>query len=402
MHRVLSIILWVGFVYCFVFVSLVSGAHFIVGLVEDALSGESADGKTVLVWNPAVGQSDNVTDIVGVTGNSGASNTYLIDCELLSTPCVVGDEIRAIVIDQGDSYLSNYSNLTVTGAGFDVMGNLTLNSIPEVLNLSVDDAQDNPVQEIDLTPASTRLVQCVGVARDFDGESTISTVRAEFFNVASSSFGSADDNNVHYSNESCTVNAGYGNAQEVAYECSATVLYYANEGAWNCTVEVFDTFNVSGSATNQTTINVLLALSVPSVLDFGLVNTSEVTPEQQFNVTNAGNTLVNLSLSGYARTINDGHFMNCSFGETNISIEHAKYNLTSANTGALTLGQVELLYTNLTSTVTIADFALSHRQNDTDDVGATNQTYWRTYVPPTADGSCSGNLVLGAVQASAT
>jgi len=59
--------------------------HFIVGKANNSLGGTGADDHTVVLWNPINGISDNVTDIIGVNGNSGVANTYLIDCELLNT-----------------------------------------------------------------------------------------------------------------------------------------------------------------------------------------------------------------------------------------------------------------------------------------------------------------------------
>lgn len=113
----------------FIFVMLVQmayAAHPISGFVEDALDGASAVGKTVIMWNPAVGMSDNLTDVVGSIGN------YSIDCKLLSNSCIVNDIMSLKVI--GATYVSWVVNVTVSG-GSDVAGNLSLNSPP---NASLD------------------------------------------------------------------------------------------------------------------------------------------------------------------------------------------------------------------------------------------------------------------------
>jgi hypothetical protein len=112
--------------------SFVSAANYVVGYVNDALDGEPADDKYVVLWNPENGKSDNLTDIVGVNGTSGSPNTYMIDCELLSTPCSLGDEMRMEVYDRGDNYVSNYTNITVTVSEYDFADNLSLNSPPSV------------------------------------------------------------------------------------------------------------------------------------------------------------------------------------------------------------------------------------------------------------------------------
>ena len=54
-----------------------SAAHYIVGIVNDAKDGTPADDLTVTLWNPLNGLSDNLTDIVGVNGNSGTNNNIV-------------------------------------------------------------------------------------------------------------------------------------------------------------------------------------------------------------------------------------------------------------------------------------------------------------------------------------
>jgi len=115
-----------------------SSAHYISGWVEDALDGESADGKGVVLWNPSVGISDNLTDIVGATGNSGVSGVYMIDCELLDGGCGVSDILSLKIF--GARYVSWIVNVTVSGAGYDVPGNLSLNSPPSVVLVSPENS----------------------------------------------------------------------------------------------------------------------------------------------------------------------------------------------------------------------------------------------------------------------
>ncbi len=115
-----------------ILVPLVSAAHYVIGYVEDALDGTSANDKIVMLWNPLQGKQDNLTDIVGPNGNSGQDNTYMIDCEMLDNGCQVDDELSVKVINNGDDYVSGIVNVTVTGAGYDVAENLSLNSPPNV------------------------------------------------------------------------------------------------------------------------------------------------------------------------------------------------------------------------------------------------------------------------------
>ncbi len=138
---------------------LVSAAHYIVGYVNDALDGTSANGYEVVLWNPANGIDDNLTDIIGPAGNSGTDNTYFIDCELLNTPCAVGDEIRVRVLNNGSNYITGFVNITVTGAGYDTMPNLTLNSPPNA-------TLDSPINYANLSNSEVNF-SCT--ANDLDG-----------------------------------------------------------------------------------------------------------------------------------------------------------------------------------------------------------------------------------------
>jgi hypothetical protein len=124
-----------SYLFCFLILiiialPLLSAAHYILGIVNNALDGTAANDHIVVLWNPAVGENDNLTDIIGPNGNSGVNNNYRIDCELLNAGCNIGDEIRVKVLNNGDNYIIDYVNLTVTGAENDTAPNLTLNSPP--------------------------------------------------------------------------------------------------------------------------------------------------------------------------------------------------------------------------------------------------------------------------------
>ena len=267
---------------------------------------------------------------------------------------------------------------------------------PEILSITINDGAAG----IDLTANSTTLVNVYIIARDFNGEDNIDNVTAEFFDNSASFYGDADDNNYHYTNNSCTINLSYGDIYEVSANCTFEVEYYANNATWNATVLVTDNTSRTDLESNTTTINTLLALALPDSIDYGTVNATEVSLEQIANVTNMGNVMMNLSLSGYAVSEGDGLAMNCTLGSIkNISIDYEKYNLTASNPGELTLSEFEVNYTNLTSNSVTEKFNLDYRRNDTSAyIDDTNATYWRIYVPVGVAGTCTGNIVFGAVQ----
>jgi len=373
---------------------VVSAAHWLVGYVEDAMDGTSPNGRIVQIWNDAK-NTNRVNGTVGPTGLSSTSNVFLIDCELLNVSCVVGDEINATLWDDGSGYnAKSIVKVTVTGAGFDVMPNITMNSPPNVSNVLVDDAYTAIPNEIDLTPASNTTVTCTGIVEEFEGLSSLSLVSAQFY-VSTSFFGDGDDNNDHYTNNSCVRDDTYGTQNQTEVNCTFAIEYYANSGTWTCTINATDTTLASSNASDTTTVNTLLAIGVNNTIDFGTVNVSELTPERNIEVINYGNTPTNLSLSGFGNVSEDGNSMNC-LGK-NITVAHTKYNLTSSNSSEMTLSESESYYENLTAAPAIKEFNLNSRQDDvTND--AINNTYWRVYVPEGIGPTCQGNIVVGATQ----
>lgn len=386
-----------NFIAILLVLPMCSAAHYIVGFVENAKDGTSANDHTIMLWNPSVGIQDNLTDIIGQNGNSHVNNIYMIDCEMLQEECNINDNLSLKVIDNGDHYVSEEKNVTVSGAGYDVVGNISLNSPPNVTYVNVEDDLASPPDEIDLIPATTKEVTCIARAMDYEGENSIVNATGRFYDNVASSYGGNIDNNEHYRNDSCAINYSYGSANEVEIYCTFDVWYYANSQDWNCTIWVEDNLSASSIGDDTSFINPLLALGLDSILNFNLIF-PDITEEATLNVTNYGNVEINLSLNGYAFEENDGYSMNCSEGDGNISIEHEKFNLTASNSGAISLGELESEYTNLTSSPVTRQFNLNYRGDDlTND--AIGPTYWRMYIPDGISGNCQGNIVFGAVQA---
>ena len=160
-YRVLILLMIIGII-----LPMCSAAHYITGFVEDALDSTGADGHTIILWNETTGIQDNLTDTIGPSGSSGINNEYRIDCELLGTPCNTGDILTLKVINNGDGYVSEKVNVTVTASSEDSPDNVTLNSPPTTdlifpgdfenisnsqidFNCSVDDLDGN-LQEVSL------------------------------------------------------------------------------------------------------------------------------------------------------------------------------------------------------------------------------------------------------------
>jgi len=370
----------------------VSGAHWVAGYVEDALDGTSPNGRTVRLWNPSNGQE--IFGTVGPSGLSGTSNVYLMDCEMLTTSCEVGDKLNLTIVNDGSGYVSrNIVNITVT-SGVDIADNLTINSPPSFVNLTFEDSFSTPLNEIDLTPATNTTTTCSGLIIDLDGESDIFNHSSKVY-ASTSSWENPDDNNLHYTNNSCIINYSYGNSSTALITCGFYLEYYADSDTWTCQINITDNFTASTIFSDNSFINPLLSIGVAEFISWTDTGAPNMSSEVSTEVINYGNVKINLSLLGYGQTEGDGLAMVCP--AENISIENLKYNLTSSNTSQMNLAQSENYYTNMTTVQTNAEFKLSHRQSDiTND--AKNDTYWRMYVPTGTGSPCQGYIKMGATQ----
>ena len=103
----------------------VSAAHWIVGYIEDALDATSPNGRTISILKTS--DSNEIFTIVGPLGISGTSNVYMADCELMSTPCIVGDILNITLVDDFTNHNSVETiQVTVTSAGFDMAANMSM------------------------------------------------------------------------------------------------------------------------------------------------------------------------------------------------------------------------------------------------------------------------------------
>lgn len=265
----------------------------------------------------------------------------------------------------------NYHNVSI-----DVTVNVT-NSRPEVLLVE-------PITPVTLTAGSTYAFECNTSLRDYNGGNTIDSVNASLFHSSSSVF-AADDNNSHYTNSSClqtSVSGFYAN-----YTCTFDVYYYANDGTWNCSVFVNDTFGFTNNGTNTSSIQELYALNVTPLIDYGDLAVGDTSSNETANVTNLGNVLIAVSVYGYGATPGDGLAMVCD--QNNISIANQKYSADIADDF--------VTKTSLSgSAINIPGFTLA--KQTTPGSVVTNETYWQVYLSASENpfGICNGTVVFQA------
>jgi hypothetical protein len=254
-----------------------------------------------------------------------------------------------------------------------------------------------------LVPNSTKTVTCTSVVQDYNGEDTIASLKGVLYS-SGSSLNSVDDKNDHYTNSSCSVINTFGSYAGIADDqwtalgvCTFNLEFFSDPGNWTCNLNLTDNTNLSDSSSSNFSVSELLSMGLPDYVNYGVVNSTYVSSEVPVQIINYGNVKLDLSLSGYGSSVNDGYAMSCTHGAKEIPIGYQKYTLGNSITGAISLTEFNQFYTNLTTFSNTANYNLNYRHNDiTND--AMNYTYWRIYVPRNVAGSCSGNIVFGAVK----
>ncbi|MBI4450515.1 hypothetical protein HY642_00945 [Candidatus Woesearchaeota archaeon] len=242
---------------------------------------------------------------------------------------------------------------------------------------------DDPIT---LTLAGTRVVWCNATVADSDGFGNVSLVNATLFNPSITSPEGADNATSHYS-ANCTLSGGSGSTAKAS--CNWALQYYADADEWNCTMTASDGISTGTNATAGITVNALKAITVQPMLVFPLQSLGMITTdanEQALVVNNSGNTMINITLEGYAVTAGDGLSMNCTVG--NITVSNLKYNATPAQNFSTGM-------TALTGSAATLQFNLERTLNGT---ASTKPAYWKLQMPTTGvGGNCTGKIVVTAV-----
>jgi hypothetical protein len=302
------------------------------------------------------------------------------------------------------------------------------NAPPEVHNVTISAQGIDNITMIALTPGASLQVNCSAIVTDWDGEGDIANVNATFYaSGAGYSYLDADDNNTHYSaynttndngediEANCTWDNSFGDGYEAYASCFFDVAYYAFNGTWTCNITTWDVNETMENIDDYDTTEIgdLVALNVPETIDFGVVNVTKVSHENESNVTNWGNVNMTFSLRGYDSSggLNasdswegDSHnAMNCTLGQTkNITIDFERYNLTESiipTDEAIPFSDFYTAgnYTAMSENDGLAFLNISARQDDNyPNFDNINTTYWRVYVPVGVAGTCQGVIVYTA------
>ena len=275
---------------------------------------------------------------------------------------------------------SNYKNVTVQ-----TKLNIT-NSKPEILNITFQEATNATLKNITINAGGIKTVYCNVSVRDWNGFNDIVYLNATIWHYSSAVYTDADNNNSHYTNTSCYINASTF-AYLGWYVCAFDVIYYVNNGTWICNASLMDNANAVGSGLGNTTFYPVYALNVTDGIDYGSAAVEDFTGNATANITNMGNMPINVTVEGYGTHRNDGLAMNCSLGG-NITIANERFATAAVGWASkIPLTGSPQLLSNLTLL----------KQNDTNMI--TNSTYWQLYVDSTNNpgGNCTGYVIFTAV-----
>ncbi len=251
------------------------------------------------------------------------------------------------------------------------------NSAPLVSNVLLD-------TPVDLIAYDNKTVYCNATIFDFDNQTQ--EVNATLYLNGITTPISPDDGNNHYSNTSCTRVGPQDRTMN--YICTFDIRYYANNNTnWICNVTAKDTGNAYNSnISNLATINPLVAIKLPPLIDYGDLAVTDISDDIDANVTNAGNRDANISVEGWGATPGDGLAFVCDFGTIDISYE--RYNITTG------INNYPFMTELTTTTTMIPRFYVQQRTDESLD--SFNSTWWKVQIPIGAGGVCNGTILFSA------
>lgn len=282
----------------------------------------------------------------------------------------------------------------------------TLNVFSEIgENLTVAEVRvNNQDSELVLNSGDSKNVVCEGII--WSNES-IPLLEGYFYDSSVSSPFDGDDNNYHYSNNSCVLSENFNGwngyiDDEDTYlvECSFSVEYYANSGNWDCFIFAEDSLGINDSNLQTIEILELLSFELDESLNYGQVNGLNVSDEQEIQISNLGNVVIDFELYSYGNIQGDDKAMQCSNGSVGyIPVEYQRYNIGSSDESSMSLSEFQSFYESFESEAEFKDINLNYRQNDVSN-DALENVYTRIYVPSGVAGSCNGNIVFNFLKSS--
>lgn len=294
--------------------------------------------------------------------------------------------LSALLFISSDNY--------ITGFAVDDEWNQSTTTVTESSSTpSLVDVKLNNEIPIDLTAATTKVVNCEATVTDTNGYSDIQTGYGNItvYNTL------ATDSTCTPNNLNCYENITYGistplgadicpNTDTTTATCTLSVAmqFNTNQSAnWACNMTVADNGGSTGHGVSLTPtgLNELKAINInDSTMAFGTLEPLTFSDEIAQEISNHGNIVFNLSVNGTE--------LDCEGAAPNISVGNISYNVTGPSA---TWGDY-----NLTGTLIEKEFNLypNTTVTATTPVAPVNSTWWRLYLPQSSQsrGTCEGTI----------
>ena len=293
-----------------------------------------------------------------------------------------------IGLNEGSSNITVRADCSSDGVKLDKVDSYTVWNIT-IQNLAPAISRIATFSPVDLIAGDNLTLFCNATINDNNTASDIKVVNATFYQPSVGT-NAQDDNNNHYTNNSC-VNIS-SSVFEANYSCGFKVAYYANNGTWQCNVTVMDYSNVSIFGNISTIINELMALEIsPSIIDYGSLQATNISAND-VNVTirNFGNIPINVSVRSFA--------LNESLAYLNLSMTCQTGNISNANQRFSTLNGTDFTQmTRMNNESQLINITLQQRTNDIAFGNDTNSTFWKLQIPTLPAGACNGTIIFSAI-----
>lgn len=357
---------------------------------------------TIDIIRPEVNSSINNTapkigEIINFTANI-SDTSGLSFCQFIDNMSLDGSKrfFNTSISGKNDKCSQNYtislpkkSVINFTLLVNDTYGNINrtefaitlVNWIANLTNIAI-------LSPINLNVGNTTFIECNATVADNDNISDIKSVNATFYQPSIGS-DAPNDNNNRYTNLSCFAFAN--STFESNYTCGFNLLYYANNGTWECSIAPVDNDDAIASGNISAVISELMAIDVsPSIIDYGTLK-AVISADVNVTMKNFGNIPINVTLRGFAP--------NESLAYLNLSMACEEGNISNTNHRfSITNGSNFLEMTSLNNeTLPIQNITLQQRTDDVIFGNDTNSTFWKLQVPALTFGICNGTIIFSAI-----
>jgi hypothetical protein len=264
----------------------------------------------------------------------------------------------------------------------DVTGNVTIeNSPPTIASVILLDPAGNDVA-INLEAGSNVTVTATATISDANGGDSILNASAILYHESSTS-DSADDENTHITNSSCTLGTTTDDTDRPV-TCSFTMGYMALPGTWTVNITAVDDNGSQVSGTDDNTVVELAGLEViESHINFGSLQLgANSSTGSNMTIRSQGNVQINAQYSGtdYACTVGTIPVVNTRYG-----LIDTEYNSLTTD---LTTGAVEQTGFDLGVRGVAADDGINSEKNE----------YWGIQIPTSGvSGTCLNTITVTAI-----